>query len=156
MKASTLIRNAFVRIGKTGASQSISGEDTETAISRLNNLMRSVSWIGMGHTEVTSATDDITTPEYSWEWMEMKLAIKLSPEYGQLESYVSLKEDIAEAWSPILASLNTIGPPQMHGNLPRGYGNRRMGDRCGRYYTETDNGVLSETNQAVIVEDDTE
>lgn len=154
MKASTLIRNAFVRIGKTGAAQSVDGQDTLDAISRLNNLMYAVEYVGMGYTEVDSGSDDITTPAYSWRWMEIALGLELAPEYGQLESYVALEARLDQAWSPIIGSLQRIGPPQLTGNVPIGSGNRRPGD-C-QYYTETDDGILTETNQEIIVEDATE
>lgn len=155
MKASELIRDAYQEIGKAAAEQSISGDMLDTAIRYLNNLAYSKDYILTGYTTVTDGDTEITTPAYTWLWFIKALAIKLAPQFGQLESYSFLKADESDAWSTVLISLQRIPPPQLNGNVPYGSGNRMSGSRSRKFYPESDDGLLTETNQDIIAEDDT-
>lgn len=155
MNASELIRDAYQEIGKSAAEQTIGGDMMQTAIRYLNNLMYAKDYLGLGYTEVTDGADAITTPAYSWEWMVKALAVRLAPQFGVQENYMQLKEDENQAWSTVLISLSRISPPTFTGNVPLGSGNKRPGTYTGRFYTEADNGLLTETNQDIVVEDDT-
>ena len=156
MIANELIRDAFQEIGKAAAEQSITGDMTNTAIRYLNNLMAAKDYIIVDYTTVTSGDTPITTPAYCWMWMIKALAIKLAPQFGQLESYVSLKEDEKELWMSVLIGMQNIPPPQLNGNVPLGSGNKCPGQGyLKKYYTESDDGILTETNQTIIAEDDT-
>ena len=154
MLASELIRDAYQEIGKVAAQQSITGDETATAIRYLNNLMYSKAYIIVDYTVVESASDEITTPAVFNMWLIKALAIKLSTQFGQLESYLALKEDETEAWQSVLIQLQRIPAPQLNGNVPLGSGNKMPGNRTSNYYRESDNGVLTEQNATIIVEDD--
>lgn len=123
MKASSLINQAFSDIGKKANENPISGQEMQDAIDALNLMMYSYDRLGLGHTEVTSSSDDITTPAYSWLWMRKKLAQLLAPEYGRLESYVFLDTQEKDAYAAIRIALGRIGPPQLDGRVPIGSGN---------------------------------
>ena len=151
--ASTLIRDAYRDIGKGAAQQSIKPYMTDAAIVALNDLMASQPY-NMGYTEITSGSDQITTPEYTWVWMRKALAIDLAPEFGVLESYPLLERQMQKAWSNIKLRIAQIPAPEVMDTVPMGSGNVEPGD-CHQYYTETDDGVLSEQNAQIIVEDDT-
>ena len=69
-----------------------------TAIRYLNNLMYAKDHLGLGYTTITAASQEITTPAYSWLWMVKTLAIKLAPQFGQLDSYLVLKADEKDAF----------------------------------------------------------
>jgi hypothetical protein len=155
MNASELIRDALQDIGLVAAENPIDGEETVSAIRYLNRLMAAKVHLGLGYTEVVTGGDDITTPEYSWEWMQKALAIKLAPRFGTLDSYSFLKEDEVNAYSTVLLATQQISPPQLMSTVPMGSGNGYLSDCGNGFYTETDNGVLSETNQQIVVEDDT-
>lgn len=155
MKASDLIRDAYQEIGKGAAEQAISPDMTQTAIRYLNNLMYAKDYMGLGYTEVTAGSDEITTPAYSWLWMVKALAVKLCPQFGIQENYAQLKADEKEAWSTVLISLSRISPPTFAGTVPKGSGNRKRGYYESPYYSESDNGLLTETNQDIVVEDAT-
>jgi hypothetical protein len=155
MNASELIRDSLQDIGLVAAENPIDGEETVSAIRYLNRLMAAKVHLGLGYTEVVSGGDDITTPEYSWEWMQKALAIRMAPRFGQLDSYAFLKADEKEAYSTVLLATQQIGPPQLSGNVPLGSGNGYLSNCSNSFYTETDDGVLSETNQQIVVEDDT-
>ena len=155
MTAEELIRQAFFEIGKKASQQPISGDDYNTAIIRLNALVSSTPTIP-NYTVVTSSSDEITCPDYCDRWLTKALALDLAPQYGQLESYAALKMDKEEAWIAISRSLVRIGAPQLNGNVPYGSGNRMPGNWSRKYYPETDNGILTEQNAQIVVEDDTE
>ena len=75
--------------------------------------------------------------------------------FDKLQKCDLLKEDESDAYSTVLLLAQRIGPHQFSGNVPLGSGNRRPGQYSGRYYTESDAGLLTETNQEIIAEDDT-
>lgn len=155
MLASDLIRDAYQEIGKVAAQQPITGDDTATAIRYLNNLVYSKAHIITDYTVVSSGSDEITTPDVFNMWLIKALAIKLSTQYGTLESYGALKEDESEMWNSVLIQLSSIPAPQLNGNVPYGSGNKSPGGYSAQYYPETDNGVLTEQNATIIVEDGT-
>ncbi len=155
MKAGKLIEQAFSDIGKKANENPISGQEMQDAIDSLNLMMYSYDRLGLGHTEVTSSSDDLTTPAYSWLWMRKKLAQLLAPEYGRLESYVFLDTQEKDAFAAIRIALGRIGPPTLDGRVPIGSGNQTPGWWDNRFYNEDDDGLLTQTNQDIIAEDDT-
>ena len=150
--AKQIIRNAFYEIKAHDANQTIPGEDTEIAIERLNFLVDSEPNI-LNFTTITSSSDEITSPAYANRWLIKALALDLAPQFGQLDSYTAIARDKEEAWDVVLFSVNRIEAPELNGNVPLGSGNRRPGNRFKRYYTESDNGVLTEQNETIVVEE---
>lgn len=127
---------------------------TNTAIRYLNRLMSSKSHLGMGYTDIVKGSDEITSPSYSWEWMVCALSIRLAPQFGRLDSYSALESDEQEAYSTVLLGAQKITPPQVSSNVPLGSGNKCPGDsRYSDFYTETDDGILSQENQIIVTED---
>ncbi len=156
MIASDLIRDAYQEIGKIATEQPISGNETATAIRYLNNLAYSKAHILTDYTVIASGSDEITCSDAFNMWFIKALAVKLAPQFGQLESYLPLKEDAKEAWQAVLIANSRIPAPEINGNLPYGSGNRNnSGGYTDRFYRESDSGVLTEQNAQVIVEDDT-
>lgn len=155
MIASELIRDAFQEIGKVASQQPITGDETATAIRYLNNLVYSKAHIITDYTAVTDGSDEITTSDTFNLWLVKALALKLAPQFGQLESYGFIKEDEKEAWMSVLITNSRIPAPQLNGNVPYGSGNKAPGCTTNTYYPETDNGVLTEQNAQIIVEDGT-
>ena len=150
--AAELIKDAFLEIGKSDVNQTIRGEDFNTAIRKLNQIVASKPIIP-NYTVVSSSSDEITAPEYSHLWLTIKLAQSLAPQYGRLESYSFLEEEAREAYTAILMANSRIKPPTLTGNVPLGSGNRCPGDSWEVYYTESDDGLLTETNENIVVED---
>jgi len=155
MLASELIRDSYQEIGKIASQQPITGDETATAIRYLNNLMYSKAYIITDYTTVTSGSDEITTPDVFNMWLVKALAVKLSTQFGTLESYMPLKEDESEAWGSVLIQLSRIPAPQLNGNVPYGSGNLTSGNDTDVFYPESDNGVLTEQNATIVVEDGT-
>ena len=155
MNAEQLFRRSFQLIGKGAAEQTITGDMANTAIYYLNNLMYSKDHMGMGYTEVANGTDNITTPAYTWKWMTVALALEMAPEFGVTENAMMLDQMKKQAWSTVLLSLQRISAPTLAGTVPRGSGNYSPGYDSA-FYSETDSGILTETNQDIIVEDGTE
>jgi len=154
MLAGKLIEQAFSDIGKKASQNPLSGDEMQEAIDTLNLMMYSYDRLGLGHTEVTSSSTALTTPAYSWLWMRKKLAQLLAPEYGRLESYIFLDEQEKAAYSAIRIALGRIGPPQLDGRVPIGSGNQSPGAWEDRFYQESDAGILTQTNQDIITEDE--
>jgi hypothetical protein len=153
--AAEIIKQAYLEIKAVAASEPIPPDQYEVAYQRLNYLIDSEPLIP-NFTALTSSSDEITSPSYCNRWMIKALALDLAPQFGQLESYGIVERQMTEAYSVILRSLSRIGPPQLNGNVPMGSGNITPGSRYGnRYYRETDNGILTETNAEIIVEDST-
>ena len=152
MIASDLIRDAFQEIGKVASEQPITGDETATAIRYLNNLAYSKAHIITSYTVVSSGSDEITTPDPFNMWFVKSLALKLAPQFGQLESYLALKEDEKEAWQAVLIQNSRIPAPQLNANVPYGSGNKSPGNWTDRFYPESDNGVLTEQNDTIVVE----
>jgi len=156
MIASDLIRDAYLEIGKSAAEQPITGDETLTAIRYLNNIAYSKAHIITDYTVIESASDEITSSDSFNLWFIKALAIKLAPQYGQLESYLPLKEDEKDAWQSVLIANSRIPAPQLNSNVPYGSGNRSSSNGYSdRFYKESDDGVLTEQNAQIIVEDDT-
>ena len=152
MLANELIRDAYQEIGKVAAEQPITGDETATAIRYLNNLIYSKAHIITDFTVVTAGSDEITTPDVFNQWLIKALAIKLSTQFGMLESYMPLKEDEKDSWQAVLIQLSRIPAPELNGNVPYGSGNKSPGSYTDRYYQESDNGVLTEQNGNIVVE----
>lgn len=156
MIASDLIRDAYQEIGRVAAEQPIRGDETATAIRYLNNIAYSKSHIITNYTVIASGSDEISSDDSFNMWFIKALAIKLAPQFGQLESYLPLKEDEREAWQSVLIANSRIPAPQLNGNVPYGSGNRNnSGGWSDRFYRESDDGVLTEQNAQIIVEGDT-
>lgn len=153
--AQEVMREAYFDIQAHGAGQDIPPDFYNTAVVRLNALITSEPVIP-NFTVITSSSDEMTSPDYCNRWIIKALALELSPQYGTLESYTVLEDQKKDAFSVILRSNSRIGPPTLSANIPYGSGNRRPGSRySGHYYPEEDNGILTETNEEIIVEDDT-
>lgn len=153
--AAEIIKQAYLEIKAAAASQPIPPDQYEVGYQRLNYLIDSEPLIP-NFTTLTSSSDEITSPSYCNRWIIKALALDLAPQFGQLESYSIVERQMVEAYSVILRSLSRIGPPQLNGNVPMGSGNRTPGSGSrDRFYRETDNGILTETNAQVIVEDAT-
>lgn len=152
MIASDLIQDAFLEIGKNAAEQPLIGAETATAIRYLNNLAYSKAHILTDYTVINSGSDELTTSDTFNMWFVKALAIKLAPQFGQLESYMMLKEDEKDAWQAVLIQNSRIPAPQLNGNVPYGSGNKTPGSNTDKFYPETDSGVLTEQNAQIIVE----
>lgn len=153
--AAEIIKQAYLEIQAQAASQTVPPDVYDIGYKRLNSLINSEPTIP-NFTNLTSSSDEITCPDYCELWIIKALALQLAPQFGMLESYEVLERQKKRAFGVILRSNSTIGPPQLNANVPYGSGNVRPGNRFGRkFYPETDNGVLTETNAEIIVESGT-
>ena len=154
MKAEKLFKKAYFSISKNAANQPLTTDKSEAAVDALNDLMYEYADLGLGYTIITSDGDDITTPNWSWRWMRYLLALELAEEFGTLANYNTLEAKRREAYSSVLAATIDIPPPELTSNVPKGSGNTGFDDVWSRdYYTETDEGVLTEQNDIIVTED---
>ena len=155
MTAAELIKQALLEIKGTAAEQAVQGATFETAALRLNILVYSTPEIP-NYTVVNSGTDSITAPAYSWRWLIKALALDLAPQFGTLENYLAIESDKKTAWQAISRTIVRLSPPQLMDTVPMGSGNKSPGGNYRKFYTETDDGLLSESNTNIILEDGTE
>lgn len=154
MKARELIDQAYFNIGKLASEQPVKPAEDLAAIRKLNNIMYSKADLGLGYTIVSTAGDDITTPNYSWRWMEYALSVDLHPQFGTQDIDFSLLKSLREeAYSDLLDAIVDIPPPELTGNVPLGSGNTGFNEYGPEFYTETDDGVLTEQNSIIVTED---
>lgn len=153
MKAQELFENAYFEIGRLAGEQPLQPNESQAAIRKINALMYEYSHLNLGYTEITSGGDDVTTPSWSWNWLTLRLSIALSAQFGRLESYDVVKAEEKDAYNTVLSSAIRIPPPQLNGNVPYGSGNRNSVWCQPKYYSESDDGILSEQNQTIVTED---
>jgi hypothetical protein len=155
VQALELFRRSLQKIGRTASEQEITGDMGQTAIRYYNDLLASKSYYALGHTEIANTSDEITLNEYAIKWATNALALEMADEFGALESYGTISDKAEEGWSTVLIYVSRIGPPQLHGNTPYGSGNKTPGNWTGNFYPETDDGILTEANAEIVVEDGT-
>lgn len=154
MKASKLFELALRKFGRLAAEQPIQPSESQTCIDTLNLMMYEYAYLGLGYTEISSDGDDITTPNYSWNWLTTALAVELAPEFNRLDNYSVLIGQRDDSFEVVLRSQETIPPPELTSNTPMGIANRRFGWCESAYYYETDDGILTEQNDIIITEDE--
>lgn len=153
MNAQQLFEDAYFEIGRLAGEQPLQPNESQAAIRKLNQLMYQYAFLNLGYTEITSGGEDITTPSYSWNWLTLKLALALAPQFGRLESYDVLRSEESDAYDIVLLSTGGIPAPTMTANVPIGSGNKYPGWCADNYYQESDDGILSEQNQTIVTED---
>ena len=80
--------------------------------------------------------------------------LDLAPQFGTLENYLALETDKKTAWQAISRTIVRLSPPQLMDTVPMGSGNKSPGNNnYYKFYTETDEGLLSENNTNIILED---
>lgn len=133
MTAGELITRSFRKLAISNPSTS----DITDAISELNDMMRQLDVrFAIGWTPVSSSSDEITTPDWTWRMIILRLAIIISPEYGK-QPPPALIADAGAAYKDLLdmviEPIETAYPP----DLPLGAGNTGMaGCSGGNFFGE--------------------
>lgn len=146
MKFKEILEMSLADIGKGSAEQDTSAEVEKAAIRCMNIIMFENASLSLGFTAIESTSDDLTTPNWSWAWMQAALSLKMSIQYGDMDSYMVLKNQESDALSRVQSHTSVIPMPGMSSNVPVGSGNGHG------YYEELDYAVLSEQGQAIVTE----
>jgi hypothetical protein len=124
MLAEDWFRDSYGEIGIQAAEQPITAPMTQTAIRYANRLMSSYDYLGLGYTEIDSASDEITIPPYAEDWAVLALACRLAPQNGEFIGLQELKI-AAEAAYRNMQKHVTLDIEMLPPNgLPMGSGNQ--------------------------------
>lgn len=153
--AKSIIVDAFEDIVVLTSESPLQATDAQTAIRALNRLMASLaaSGINIGYTEVTNLNSPITVPDGATDAIVALLAMRLWPKYRTPELSTSVVINAREARQVLarIAVLDTTA--DMPATLPVGSGNEYVDSD--RFYTDSEESVLTETDAFISVESDT-
>lgn len=137
MNVEELLTQSFRLIGRLDSEQVIADDMFADGIDILNNFMFSCDHLkGCEWTEKTSKVDPIDNPPSIRRWIIANVAKDLAPEYGRLESYGHIQDQINSAYRAV-RQLNKLTPPTYLDTLPKGSGNKYPGQTyLGEYYSE--------------------
>tara|TARA_R110002167_G_C12705404_1_gene654352 strand:+ start:6221 stop:6700 length:480 start_codon:yes stop_codon:yes gene_type:complete len=144
MLVGKLLERAFAKLTIRTSESALTDSEKSDAIDELNNMMRELEadGINIGWTPVSATTDSITTPDWSWRMIYLRLAILIAPEYGK-EASATVREDHKSAYetvlSQILDHITTNAPP----DLPTGAGNREWGSQRNFVGNSSDEDILT-------------
>lgn len=130
-KAIDIINPAMSLIGVKIAGVDLTDDEITSAIRTLNNMMTSLdrSGIRLSYSIIEDKDDVITSPDWSFQMMESRLAANLSIEYNKnLTTALAIRID--EDMSIVRNSVVSISQPIFGDTLPTGSGH---GQNCGRY-----------------------
>lgn len=83
--AGDLIEETFKKLAILSRDTATNATEQSDAITELNNMMLQLeaSGVELGYTPVSSTSDIITTPNYSWRMMYTQLAVIIASQYGK-------------------------------------------------------------------------
>lgn len=156
MKSEDLINGALKLIGVKTSGMSLSEEQINDGIQKLNDLMfeyEALDSIRLGYSEVTSGDDEITCPRWSMRFITYGLAIALSSDYSRpVSQAVGVEYDRSR--SLVIKRLVKVGPAKYPDNLPSGAGNRNdniWGTDEDNLEFANDQGALNETGDNILI-----
>ncbi len=153
----TVITDALQLLVIQASEAPIEAEEARTAIRILNNMMASLTVLGVniGYTQVSQLDDILTVPDSALYPIKAMLAQKIAPEYMTgLPSPLVLAE-AKEGKKLLIMMGSSIAASEYPSTLPTGSGNHEwIGDR--KFYPDLQGTILSETNGSISLEDDTE
>ena len=125
MLVSKLIERAFAKLAIQTSINELSDKEKEDAIEELNHMMRELEGDGIviGWTPVSAVTDTITTPDWSWRMIYLRLAILISPEYGKTPSPLVIN-DHKSAYNTVQSQIQDHIDVALPPDMPMGGGNR--------------------------------
>ena len=103
--------------------------DAATAIRELNDLMIALAdhdGISLGYTIVSSITDLITTPDWSWGMMRARLALLLADEFGKPLTPALIAKS-TDYMAGVRRRTIRLATPSLPTGLPTGQGNSSYG-----------------------------
>ncbi len=148
-----IINRSLSKIGVKSAGITLTDDEISDSISELNDMMTELdaSGIKLGYTIISSSTDEITTPDWTWGAIRSNLAIRLAPEYGAAISQALVTQAI-DGYNTILQRTVTIERVQFPTTLPIGAGNEYWNYE--RFFTdEYYNDILTGSHQTLATDE---
>ncbi len=128
MTAGQLITNAFRKLGIRTSESTLTTAEKEDAIEDLNNMMRSLEArsIPLGWTPVSGIDDEITTPDWSYHFLYLTLAIHMAPDYGKEPSRI-VYAAADRAYKDVLDHIVEVPMVALPPDMPVGSGSQGIG-----------------------------
>ncbi len=129
-----IINRAAAKIGVKRAGVDLTDDEINDAIDELNDMMLEIDAAGtaLNYTIVSSKTDLITTPDWTYGAMSSQLGIRIAPEYE-----VSVSGELAtqanESWKIVLKRTEELNSVNFPTTMPIGAGNEYWDNE--RFYT---------------------
>ena len=152
MKAEVLVRDALQEIGQQAAEQPVKPDEMATGIRYANRIASSYSDLGLGWTTITSASQEVTIPNWAEWWFVLRLAKALMPQFPSVDdsTKITLDQNLKEAWQNLLDNQQDIPETTYPYTLPRGSGNEWVWNS--RFYPVDDNNILQENGDNILLE----
>lgn len=151
MNAEELIRDSLQELGVQAAEQPITSSHIQTGIRYINRLMSGVDYLGLGFTEISSASDEINIPPYAEEWLVFKLAIRMAPQFPPTDQLQMIIMNERDAWTNLLSQHQDLPAARIGSTVPVGAGNY---DSVwgSNFYPGDENCMLDESGNYILVE----
>lgn len=130
MTAGEIITAAYRKLRIRTSESELTSTEISDAIFELNNMMRQYETDGfyIGWTPVSATTDTITTPDWSYRFIYLGLAVLLSSEFGVQLSPVAIA-DFESARKAVLNMVVHAPVTSSPADMPMGAGNFGIGHR---------------------------
>lgn len=157
----SLINSALKEIYAQGSEAPVEPDEAQDAISYLNRMMATKSFLGLGYTTISGLGDVITVPDGAILGIIKNLALILQPQFGVPGKPINsaLIAQAKEGRADILAlTINRIGPTLFPDTLPIGSGNEDTSSAGlnDPFYGQPDEPILTEQGAFISVEQNTD
>ncbi len=148
-----IIERSLSKIGVKRSGVSLTDDEISDSISELNDMMTELDASGtkLGYTIISSSSDEITTPDWTWGAMRSNLAIRLAPEFDAVITQ-ALAVQASDGYNAILKRTVTIDRVQFPDTLPIGAGNEYWNYE--RFFkNDYDNDILTGSHQTLSTDE---
>ena len=130
MTAGEAITAAYRKLRIRTSESSLTDAEISDAMFELNNMMRQYETDGfdLGWTPVAVTTDEITTPDWSYRFIYLGLAVLMSAEFGVQLSPITIA-DFETARRAIVNMMVDAPNGALPPDMPLGSGNQGIGQR---------------------------
>lgn len=153
MKAELLVRDALQEIGQQAAEQPVKADEMATGIRYANRIANSYTKLGLGWTNITSSSQEVTVPVWAEWWLVLMLAKALMPQFPSVDDSTkfTLEANLKAAWKNLLDNQQELPVTTYPSTLPVGSGNEWTWSD--RFYPVDDNNILQENGDNILLED---
>jgi hypothetical protein len=153
-----IINRSMSLIGVKSSGVDLSDDEINDAIESMNDMMLAldVEGIRLGYDVVTSSSDEITAPDWSYGMMKYNLALLLADEYNKNVTQ-SLATFANKYMMVVRNRIVNISQPRFSDTLPTGSGhNNGCGYLNNRFFQDTDSDDLLFGNGEHMLDDESE
>lgn len=154
-QAGEVINDILLEIVAMGADADMDPSETATTIRYINRFMAMIAanGINLGFTKITSISDTLTIPDGAIIGLVKNVAKLIAPQFGAVIT-VEVHEAARDGLKAMRRLGTSITPSNMPCTLPMGSGNDND-IRDNKFYTCPEDQILTETDNNILLEDDT-